>query len=201
MKEILVATRNKKKLKEIKRLFKNIRIKVISLANFPDLPKVVENKKTFKGNALKKAIEISRLINKITLADDSGLEVLALNMRPGVYSARYAGPKKNDKLNCKKLLRELKNKPIKKRKARFKCVIAITKGRITLKIVHGICKGRIGFEIKGKTGFGYDPVFIPSGYKRTFAELGPKIKDKLSHRGKALGKAKRFIEAHLLRAL
>ena len=197
MKEIVIATRNAKKLKEIKRLFKNTAIKTLSLDDFPTVPKIVEDGKDFKANAIKKAKVTSRFTKKLTLADDSGLEVNALKGKPGVKSSRYAGPRKSDKENIIKLLKALKNKSTRERKAQFRCVVAIAHSNKVLKITDGICKGKIGFEVKGGSGFGYDPVFIPYGYKKTFSELGPKIKDNLSHRAKALRKAGKFIREYL----
>ena len=198
--EIVIATRNAKKFKEIKRLFRGSGLKVLSLNKFSNIPDVVEDGKRFEDNAVKKALTVSSHTERLVLADDSGLEVHSLGGEPGVFSARYAGPKKDDRRNNLKLLRVLKNKSLKKRKARFRCAAAIAdKGRL-IKAVEGISKGRIGIRMEGKTGFGYDPVFIPNGYKKTFAALGPRIKDRLSHRAKAVRKAKRFIEGYLSKA-
>ena len=197
MRKLVISTRNEKKFKEIKRLFKGSKIRILSLNEFTDIPKVVEDGKTFNDNAAKKALVISGRTDKLVLADDSGLEVDLLGGKPGVHSSRYSGPQKSDKLNCLKLLKVLKGKPLSKRTACFRCAVAIAdKGKL-LKVVEASCGGRIGFEIEGKTGFGYDPLFIPKGYKKNFAQLGPKVKDRLSHRGKALKKAKRFIEVYL----
>ncbi len=194
---LLIATRNRKKFKEIKRLFKGFRIKILSLDNFINIPEVIEDKKTFHGNAMKKALVVSRRVDCLVLADDSGLEVNSLGNAPGVHSARYAGRQKNDKKNCLKLLKALKDKPRSRRKAHFTCVVAMAKQGEAIKIVKGVCNGMIGLKMEGKTGFGYDPLFIPLGYKKSFALLGSKIKDRLSHRRKALNKARRFIEGYL----
>ncbi|MFH1753877.1 MAG: XTP/dITP diphosphatase [Candidatus Omnitrophota bacterium] len=200
-KEIVIATKNEKKFKELKRFFHSSRIKVLSLKEFPQVPEVVEDGETFGDNAIKKALAASRHTDKIVLADDSGLEVNALDMRPGVHSARYAGPGKTDDRNMEKLLKALKGIDPKRRTARFRCVIAIARERRVLKLVEGVCEGRIGFVKEGATGFGYDPVFIPRGRKKTFAQLGSREKDRLSHRGKALRKAKGFIQRYLLKGL
>jgi len=197
--EIIIATRNKKKLKEIKRLFKNVNTRVSSLDKFPNVPEVVEDGKTFEANAIKKALVVSGITNKLVLADDSGLEVAAINGKPGVHSARYAGPKKDDRSNNLKLLKALKGKSPAKRAAQFTCVIAVADGGKLIKVIKGVCKGSIAFSMAGETGFGYDPVFMPKGYKRSFASLGSNVKDRLSHRAKALKKAKRFIEEYLLK--
>lgn len=199
--ELVISTRNEKKFKEIKRLFRHSKIKILSLKRFPGLPKVVEDKKTFNGNAVKKALIISSRVSRLVLADDSGLEVFYLHGRPGVHSSRYAGPQKDDRLNNLKLLKALKNRPPSERKARFQCVMAIAdRGRL-IRAVEGVCEGAIGVRMEGGSGFGYDPIFIPKGYKRSFAALGSKTKDRLSHRAKALRKAKRVIEGYLSGAL
>ncbi|MBL7068346.1 MAG: RdgB/HAM1 family non-canonical purine NTP pyrophosphatase [Candidatus Omnitrophica bacterium] len=195
--ELVISTRNKKKFREIKRLFKGSNIKISSLNRFPGIPRVIEDKKTFNGNAVKKALLVSRRTKRLVLADDSGLEVYSLHGRPGVFSSRYAGPGKSDRLNCLKLLRALRNKPPGKRKARFRCAVAIADEGGLIKVIEKSCSGKIGYDMEGGSGFGYDPLFIPRGYKKSFAQLGSKVKDKLSHRGKALRRAKGFIEKYL----
>ena len=166
MRELVIATRNKKKRLELQRLLKGFDVKVYSLDQFKDLPKVVEDGKTFKANAKKKAIEISSRIDKLVMADDSGLEVRALGNRPGVNSARYSGASKDDKKNNAKLLRELKGLNTKDRRARFRCVICLSKGKKIIGVTEGKVEGEITFKPRGDTGFGYDPLFIPRGYKR-----------------------------------
>jgi len=192
-KELVISTRNEKKFKEIERLFEDLKIKILFLRDFSDMPDVVEDGETFEDNAVKKALTISRLVDKPVLADDSGLEVKTLDNKPGVYSSRYAGPEKDDRKNCVKLLKALKGKDKDERQARFRCVIAIAEKGKVLNTIEGVCKGHIGTKAEGETGFGYDPLFIPEGYDKTFAQLGPEAKDRLSHRGKALKEAKKFI--------
>lgn len=193
MKELVVATRNRKKLLELKRLLNGVGIKVLSPDSFNNLPEVEEDGKTFTANAVKKALEISKRIDKLVMADDSGLEVCALDNKPGINSARYAGPSQNDKKNITKLLKNMKGLTGRKRKARFRCVICLSKGRKVVKVVEGKVSGEIALEPKGISGFGYDPVFIPKGYNKTFAQLGANKKDKMSHRAKALKEAKAVI--------
>ncbi len=195
--DIVLATRNKKKIEEIKRIAADLPINVLSLEDFPDCPETVEDKDTFEGNAVKKAVEVSRCTGKPALADDSGLEVDALGGAPGVYSARYAGGTGggSDVRNYEKLLAELKGVLYDKRGARFVCCIALSFPDGTVKTFFGYAKGRIGHEPRGKTGFGYDPVFIPEGHKRTFAEMTGIEKDSLSHRGKALKKLADFLHS------
>jgi XTP/dITP diphosphohydrolase len=195
--EIVFATRNKKKLEELKRITAGLPIVVLSLDDYPNCPEVKEDKDTFEGNAIKKAVEVCGCTGKIALADDSGLEVDALNGAPGVYSARYAGANGNDVRNCEKLLSGLQNVPDEKRGAQFVCCVALAFPDKTVKTFFGFAKGRIGWGPKGKTGFGYDPVFIPEGKKTTFAEMSAEEKDKLSHRGKALDKLAEFIHSRL----
>ena len=191
--ELVVATRNQDKLKEIKTLLKGLPIKVISLNSFKDVPEVIEDGKTLQANAKKKAVQVSRHLKRLAVADDSGLEVPVLGNRPGVYSARFSGKGATYSSNNKKVLRLLKAVPRSKRKACFKCVIAVAdKGKV-VGIAEGRCRGRIGFEPKGRRGFGYDPIFVPDGHKKTFAQMGFKKKNKISHRSKALVKAKKLI--------
>jgi XTP/dITP diphosphohydrolase len=193
--EIVLATRNKKKIEEIKRITRDLPVSILSLGNFPDCPETIEDRDSFEGNAVKKAAEVCRFTGKAALADDSGLEVDALHGAPGIYSARYAGSGANDVRNNEKLLLELKNAPLEKRTARFVCCMALAFPEGTVKTFTGYAKGRIGLEPKGKTGFGYDPVFSPEGYDRTFAEMTGAEKDSLSHRGKALEKLSNFLHS------
>lgn len=198
MKEIVVATRNQHKLREIKTLLSGIPIKVVSLNNFRHVPAVKENARTLEANAKKKAVEVSRFLGGLALADDSGLEVKALGNKPGVRSARFSGKGATYASNNAKLLNLLKNVPDNRRNAMFRCVIAVAdRGRI-VGIAEGRCKGRIGHSPLGRAGFGYDPVFIPYGYKKTFAQMGIKKKNRISHRSKALVQAKNIIKRYAL---
>lgn len=196
--DLVVATRNKHKLKEIQILLKGIPIKVFSLVHFKNVPEVVEDGKTLEQNAIKKSVQASKFLKKLVIADDSGLEVDALGGRPGIFSARFSGKGATYESNNKKLLRLLKDLPAQKRKATFKCAIALAdKGKL-VGAVEGRCRGRIISVSLGKTGFGYDPVFIPHGYKKTFAQMGMKEKNKISHRSRALTSAKKLILQYLL---
>jgi XTP/dITP diphosphohydrolase len=197
--EIVLATRNKKKIEEIRRITAGLPITILSLDDFPDCPETVEDRDSFEGNATKKAAEVCRCTGKPALADDSGLEVDALGGAPGVYSARYAGGASggNDARNYEKLLDELKNIPDEKRGAQFVCCMAISFPDRTEKIFFGYAKGSISRQPRGKRGFGYDPVFIPDGYKVTFAEMSGEEKDALSHRGKAIEKMAEFLRSIL----
>jgi XTP/dITP diphosphohydrolase len=195
--DIVLATRNKKKIEEIKRITAGLPITVLSLADFSHCPEVVEDRDTFEGNAVKKAVETARCTGKPALADDSGLEVEALGGAPGVYSARYApgAASGNDPKNYKKLLADLETIPDGKRDARFVCCLALAFPDGSARTFFGYAKGRIGREARGSKGFGYDPVFFPEGFDRTFAEMSPSDKDALSHRGKALEKLSEFLRS------
>ena len=233
MTTLLIATRNAHKVGEIRAIL-GTQFQFLTLNDFPAAPKVVEDADTFAGNAAKKAVELAKWLaggisnfksqisdSAIVLADDSGLEVDALNGAPGVHSARFAaldrsagGPPASsagntpDANNNAKLLRLLQNIPPEKRAARFHCVIALAgvpEGKIEVaspvcyadefepRTFDGVCEGLILFEPRGKNGFGYDPLFVPVGYEQTFAELGEDVKNKISHRSKALEKLKRFL--------
>lgn len=192
---LVVGTKNKGKLREIRTFLKNeVSVRVRSLSDFSGCPEVLENGKTFVSNAEKKARQYSKLTHALTLADDSGLTVPSLNGKPGVYSARFAGENCTYEDNNRKLLEMLSSK---KRHAKFVCVIAIYDNGRRIRSVRGECIGKIAAEPRGKSGFGYDPVFIPRGFTKTFAELGSATKNKISHRGKALRKAKKIILEYL----
>lgn len=196
-KEIVIATRNKKKLLEIREIMKGTGIKFLSLADFPRAPGVKEDGKSFSENAVKKAQKIAKYTKKLTLGEDSGLCIDSLNGAPGIYSSRFSGKDKSDLKNNLKVLRLLKNIPANKRNAHYICAIALAQGNgKIIKVVGGKCGGLIGFEMKGNFGFGYDPLFIIPAYEKTFAQLGPKIKHKMSHRYKALIKARALIRKY-----
>jgi XTP/dITP diphosphohydrolase len=225
VKTIVIATRNRHKMDEIRVLLDGA-FQLLSLNDFPDAPKVVEDANTFAGNATKKAVELARWIYMVfppsrqasplfVLADDSGLEVDVLNGAPGVYSARFAALESAksgnapDADNNTKLLRLLKNVPTEGRRARFQCVLALVlvpepkttslppvcyADEFAVHTFDGTCEGRIIFELRGENGFGYDPLFMPVGFDQTFAELGGDVKNRLSHRAKALEKLKAFFQ-------
>ena len=198
MKKIIIATKNKNKKKELEILLKSIKIKVMNLSDLKmHLPTVIEDGKTFRQNAIKKALTFSRFINELVIADDSGLMVDALSGRPGVRSARFARAKATDKENNKKLLKLMEKIPAKKRQATFISVIALAKNGHVVGVAEGLCKGAIGFELRGKNGFGYDPLFTPKGKTKTFAQFSLSYKNRISHRAKALGKAKKIIQKYL----
>jgi len=212
---LLLATRNAHKVGEIRAILGD-EIRYLTLNDAAGAPKVVEDADSFAGNATKKAVELARWKSEVrspkeeqagpifVLADDSGLEVDALNGAPGVHSARFAAldSKKagnsSDAENCAKLLRLLKDVPAERRTGRFRCVIALARADSRfeisdLRLFNGACEGWIGFEPRGHNGFGYDPLFIPTGFEQTFAELGDDVKNRLSHRTRALEEFQRYL--------
>ena len=194
MKELLIATRNEGKVREIKDCLKDLNLKITSLNDYKSMPDIVEDGKTFAQNALKKAVTIAMYTKTLTLGEDSGLEVRALKNQPGVYSARFSGKNATDKKNNLKLLRSLQTVPLKKRQARYRCSAALVDGRKIVDVVHGRCEGLIALRSQGNNGFGYDPLFLIPRYGKTFGELPLDVKAKISHRAKALKKIKKILE-------
>lgn len=184
--KLVLATNNQGKVREFQVLLAGLPLELLTLADFPNLPEVLEDGTTFRENAAKKARETASATGLLALADDSGLEVDYLAGEPGVYSARYAGPQRSDEDNNARLLKELSQVPTEERTARFRCVIAISTPEGKVDYAEGSCEGIIGYAAKGEDGFGYDPLFLVPEYGATFAELGLEVKNRISHRGKAL---------------
>lgn len=187
--QVLLATANQGKVRELEEMLIGEDIKVLSLSDFPDYRDIEETGRTFAENALIKARAAFSLAKMVTLADDSGLEVEALNGAPGVFSARFAGEPKDDERNIEKLLSELKGIPQEERTARFRCCLAIVSPKGQEVLTEGEVEGRILPTRKGTGGFGYDPVFYLPQLKKTMAELTLEEKNKLSHRAQAFRKA------------
>jgi len=188
--KLVFATNNKHKLDEVRKITSRHPVEIVSLAEincFDDIPETAD---TLEGNALQKAHYIQEKFGLNCFADDTGLEVEALNNAPGVYSARYAGPGHDSEANMKKLLHEMEGKE--NRKARFRTVIALVWNGKTYTF-DGIVNGTITTTKRGENGFGYDPIFIPEGYEQTFAELGNDIKNQISHRAKVVEKLDEFL--------
>ncbi|PDZ96465.1 non-canonical purine NTP pyrophosphatase [Bacillus cereus] len=190
MKQVVVATKNMGKVREFAELFERFDLEVKSLHDFPHIEEVEETGETFEENAILKADSLSRQLNAIVIADDSGLIVDALNGKPGVYSARFAGEPKDDQANIDKVLQELNEVAFEKRKARFYCALAVAfpEGDKKPVIVNGTCEGFILEQRRGENGFGYDPIFYVEEYKKAMAELSSDEKNAISHRGRALRK-------------
>ena len=189
---IVVATANQHKVGEYKKLLGDIEVDLKSLADFPGFPEVEENGKSFKENASIKAVAASKYCQAPAFADDSGLEVEALDGRPGIYSSRYAA---SDPERIAKLLGELEGKE--NRRARFVCAIAIAFNGEVLETFEGTVEGTITLAPRGEGGFGYDPVFQPDGYDQTFGELPAEVKNSISHRARAFANAMEFVEDEL----
>ena len=185
---LVLATSNKNKIREFKEILKDFPIEIKSLADFGPIPEVVEDGETFDDNAYKKALHTAKVLGLPAIADDSGLEVEALNGAPGVYSARYSGAGATDESNCEKLLKELEGKS--NRKANFTCVISIATPGGPALTYEGKCFGTILEEKRGENGFGYDPLFYYEELGKTFAELDSEEKNNVSHRGKVLAEIK-----------
>jgi XTP/dITP diphosphohydrolase len=195
--QLLVASRNKHKLKELAGLLQDLPLETVPASSIRGLPEIVEDGATIRDNAIKKAVETARVAKKLTLADDTGLEVDALKGEPGVRSARFAGEDATYHENNKKLLERLKGVPYDKRTARFRCVVAIADENGLCECVEGICNGTILEAERGGGGFGYDPLFIADGQTKTFAELSPEVKNRISHRAKAMQKAWAVLSRYL----
>ena len=184
---LVLGTRNRKKCEEIRTILGDQPVELKDLTEYPSAPEVVEDGKSFEENARKKAAELARGLGVWVLGEDSGLVVPALNGRPGIYSARYAGAQADDAANNAKLLAELAPLPEDRRGAYYVCAAAVAdpEGRIQV-VAEGRCHGRITRELRGAGGFGYDPLFLIPEYHRTFGELSPLVKHAISHRARAL---------------
>lgn len=190
MHRIVIASRNKGKIAEFKELLRDLPAEILTLTDFPSIPEIQETGSSFRENALLKARAVTAATGLIALADDSGLEVDYLGGAPGVYSSRYAGRAQDDGANNRKLLAALGGVPLHKRTARFRCVIAIITPKGGEYLSEGICEGRIALAPRGEGGFGYDPLFLVPSLGKTFAELGPEVKNRISHRAQAMRNAR-----------
>lgn len=196
MREILIATKNGNKTKELKDLLTDSNFILKDLNEISNIGEVDEKGKSFAENAVLKAQSYALATKMWALADDSGLEVEALSGAPGIYSARYAGESATDEERMLKLLRELEEAVDKRRRARFVCAMAVSgaDGKVRF-IAEGVCGGRIAVKPYGDNGFGYDPIFVPDGYEQTFGEISSEIKQKISHRARAIAKIIRYLHA------
>ncbi len=190
MTRLVLATRNEGKVREITSLLRGLPLEILTLRDFPGVPELAEEGDTFAANAAAKALAVARATGLMALADDSGLEVDHLEGAPGVRSSRFAGEKAGDAENNHKLLRMLAGVPRERRTARFRCVVAIALPDGSVSLAEGSCEGIITEEPRGGMGFGYDPLFLVPGLGLTFAELDPGIKNEISHRGRAMRRAR-----------
>ncbi len=186
MKQLLLATHNPDKTKEFQSMLGDLGVEVVTLDAFPSIGPIAEDADTLEGNALLKAAAVFEATGLPSLADDTGLEVHYLGGAPGLYSSRYAGEKVTYAENVAKLLKDLRGVPPRRRAARFRAVLTFLAPGQSLITVEGICPGAIIESPRGRGGFGYDPVFVPTGETRTFAEIGGIDKNKISHRGRAV---------------
>jgi XTP/dITP diphosphohydrolase len=195
MTKLLIGTGNIGKLREIKTILGDLPYEIVSLADFNDLETPEETGATYNTNAMLKADSYARQTGLLTLADDSGLEVEALNWGPGVLSARYAGDDASDADRRSLLLSEFAKTGSQNRTARFVCFVAIAfpDRPSIISLTEGVCTGRVIDVARGAGGFGYDPLFVPDGYDLTFAELPDNVKNRISHRGRALAEAREFL--------
>jgi XTP/dITP diphosphohydrolase len=195
---LVLGTRNRKKREEIADILGDLGLDLRDLTDWPEAPDVVEDGATFEANACKKATELTGFLNHWVIGEDSGLVVPALNGRPGVYSARYAGRHGDDEANNDRLLAELAPLPDDRRAAYYVCTAALADPQGTARAVaEGRCHGVITRERRGTGGFGYDPLFLIPEYHRTFGELSPRVKHALSHRARALAQLRPALRAHL----
>jgi len=185
--ELVVATRNTNKTREIQHIL-GPEFRVRDLLAHPEVSEICESGTSFEENAKLKALAVSSKLPALVIADDSGLEVDAIGGAPGIYSARYAGANATETDKIDKLLHELARARAKadERRARFRCVVALARNGNLLGIFEGIVEGRIANEVRGESGFGYDPIFIPEGFEQTFGELPAELKNTISHRAKAI---------------
>lgn len=200
MKEVIIATKNRGKAKEFESIFAPRGFLVKTLLDYPEIEDVEETGQSFEENAILKAEAVSRQLNKIVISDDSGLMVDALDGRPGIYSARFAGEEKNDQANIDKVLTELKGVLTEKRTAKFYCALAVAAPGQKTFTVFGTCEGRILEEKIGTNGFGYDPIFFVEQLGLSMAELTSEKKNKISHRANALAKLDIHLDTFIERA-
>ena len=191
--ELVLASRNKKKLEELRALLADMPIEVLSLLDFPDIPEIPETGSTFAENAELKAKAAANATGRVALADDSGLEVDALGGQPGILSNRFAGPKATDRDKYMRILELLEGVPDEERTARFRAAVAIAVPEGETIVVEGACEGRIAREPRGDQGFGYDPIFYLPDLRLTMAELPASEKNRISHRAHALQSAKKVL--------
>lgn len=196
---LLIATTNRGKLREVRAVLADVAVRLVGLEDYPGIEEAVEDGETFDDNARAKALHYARLVGGWALADDSGLEVDALGGDPGVHSARYAGPESSDKANNAKLMAALRNVREADRSARFRCAMALVGPEGVVATSSGAIEGRVIDEPAGENGFGYDPHFFVPDHGMTAAQMAPELKNRISHRGKALAAIKPEIERAVAR--
>ncbi len=196
MKRIVLATHNRDKAKEFQQIFADLGVSVETLDDYPNVGPIEEDAETLEGNALKKAREVYRLTGVPSLADDTGLEVRYLNDAPGVFSSRYAGEGASYADNVRKLLKDMRGVPPRRRGAQFRCVLAFVPSEGSVELTQGVRRGSILEEPRGDRGFGYDPIFLPLGYSVTYAEMDSALKNGISHRAQAAQAMKEILRKY-----
>jgi XTP/dITP diphosphohydrolase len=197
LRDVVLATRNPHKAAELAAILAGLPVRILTMDEFPGVPDVVEDGDTCEANAIKKAAAVSQATGLLAVADDTGLEVDALGGRPGVYAARYAGPKATYEDNCRKLLAELSGVPAERRTARFITVAAVASASEKVDVMSGTLDGRISEVPAGTRGFGYDPVFYVPELGKTLAEISPEEKNRISHRAKAFAQVRKLLQNRL----
>jgi len=195
--DIVLATKNKGKVKELERLLADLHINILPMSDFPEVGEIEESGETFEENALIKAREVANITGYIAMADDSGLAVDALDGKPGVYSARYAGEGAGDEANNRKLIEDMNELSLDKRSAAFICFMAVVDPSGKSITTSGRCEGIVRDVPSGRGGFGYDPLFYVEEYGCTMAELSPEVKNSISHRGRAVAELKKLLPGFL----
>jgi XTP/dITP diphosphohydrolase len=197
MTKLILATRNIHKARELQTLLSDLDVTVLTLNDVSSDLVLREDGNTFEANALQKAQTVYRHTKVLSLADDSGLEVFFLNGRPGVFSARYAGEGATDEMNNQKLMAEMRAVAPRRRRAQFRSVLALVGDGMAEEVTEGICSGMLGEIPRGRNGFGYDPIFIPDGFVKTYAELTAEEKNLISHRARSFAKMKEILKVKL----
>jgi XTP/dITP diphosphohydrolase len=195
--DVVIATRNSGKLREIRQILAPLGLRILSLRDFPEIPEILEDGQTFAENAVKKATAVASRTGRMAIADDSGLTVDALEGRPGVFSSRYAGENATDADRYNKLLQEMAHVPKGRRGAAFICALAVASREGKVELVEGECRGEIASSPRGVQGFGYDPVFFLPELEKTMAEVEPEVKNRISHRARALEKLMQVLPTFL----
>lgn len=196
MKRIVLATHNRDKAKEFQQIFADLSVSVETLDDYPNVGPIEEDAESLEGNALKKAQEVYHLTGVPSLADDTGLEVRYLNDAPGVFSSRYAGEGATYADNVRKLLKDMRGVPPRRRGAQFRCVLAFVPAAGVGELAEGTCRGNILEQPRGNRGFGYDPIFLPLGHSATYAEMDPALKNGISHRALAAQAMKEILRKY-----
>ncbi len=191
--DVVLATRNPGKVRELLALLRDLPLRVYDLTAFPRVPELAEEGQTYTENAISKALQVARLTGRVALADDSGIEIDGLGGGPGPQSRRFLGPQASDAARNARILKLLQDAPPQARRARYRAVVAIATPQGVVRTFEGVCEGEIAPAPRGSHGFGYDPIFFVPAYGKTMAQLPPAVKNKISHRARAIAAARPFL--------